>query len=90
MSGLLKKYTLLYGSPVYIWNTNEYYGNFFSYPVIQALTLLNCPYDPDTGEETFIFEGGGIERIMDFFLYNLSKKNGTSLNWIEWKIIILY
>ncbi len=63
-------YNSLYGSPVYIWNASDYYGPYFSYSVIQALAPEFRPHDPDTGYEIFIFEGGGIESIMDFFLYD--------------------
>ena len=63
-------YNSLFGSPVYIWTAFEYYGGFFSYPLIQLRAPEFRPYDPDTGLETFIFEGGGIESILDFFLYS--------------------
>ncbi len=73
-------YVTQFGLPVYIWNASEYYGNFFSYSVIQALPPDFRPYDPDSGFEIFIFEGGGIESIMDYFLYSQVRTLQDSIN----------
>ena len=62
-------YNSSYGSPVYIWTAYDYYGLYFSYPAIQLLAPEFRPNDPDTGIELFIFEGGEIESILDYFLY---------------------
>jgi hypothetical protein len=69
-----------FGLPVYIWNASEYYGPFFSYPIIQTLAPEFRPYDPDTGQEIFIFEGGGIEGVMDYFLYSQVRSTQDSIN----------
>ncbi|MFW9824300.1 MAG: hypothetical protein ACFFE4_15260 [Candidatus Thorarchaeota archaeon] len=73
-------YNNQFGSPVYIWNATDYYGLYFSYPLIQALAPEFRPHDPETELEIFIYEGGGIEGLMDFFLYNQVREIQDEIN----------
>ena len=68
------------GLPVYIWNASEYYGGFFSYSAIQAHPLDLRPLDPDTGQEIFIFESGGIESVVDFFFLSQARALQDQIN----------
>ncbi|MFX0081810.1 MAG: hypothetical protein ACFE94_08660 [Candidatus Hodarchaeota archaeon] len=82
-------YNSLYGSPVYIWTAYDYYGLYFSYPLIQLKAPQFRPHDPDTSLEIFIFEGGGIESVLDYFLYTQIREIQDQKNFKSEKANIL-
>jgi len=57
-----------FGSPVIVMTSEQYYGHFFAYDMIQARAEGLRPVDPETGEEIFIFENIGIEFFCEQFL----------------------